>query len=125
MMTIFLKRPLCYKITCKILNNKMSLKFLKFDGSQDANMYVHKLQEEAIEFVHNHDMLAKLFSHCLKDGELKWYFTILEKSIDSYEYLIYLFIENFTYNIKEQELYKDLCIIKLLSNPSLTNFLKV
>jgi len=34
-------------------------------------MHVRKFQEEAIEFLNNHDMLAKLFSSSLKYDALK------------------------------------------------------
>jgi len=51
-------------------------------------MHVRKFQE-AMEYIHDKDMLAKLFSHGLKDDALKWYFLLLEKSIDKYEYLIH------------------------------------
>lgn len=70
-------------------------------------------------------MLAKLFSHNLKDGALKWYFTIFEKSVDSYENLIHLFIQDFKYNIVEKSQFKDLCKIKQLSNQSLIAFVRV
>jgi len=70
-------------------------------------------------------MLGKLFFHSLKDDALKWYFTILEKSVDSYiEDLIHLFVQNFKYNIIKQTQYKDLCKIKQLNNKRLTNFIK-
>jgi len=34
-------------------------------------MHVRKFQEEAIEFLHDRDMLAKLFSSSLKDDAFK------------------------------------------------------
>jgi len=38
---------------------------------QDLKMHVRKLQEEIIEYMHDRDLLAKLFSHSLKDDALK------------------------------------------------------
>jgi len=41
-----------------------------------------------MEYMHDGDFLTKLFSHSLKDDALKWYFQLIEKSIDRYEDLI-------------------------------------
>lgn len=60
----------------KIVQRKKSINFTKFDGMQDTNMHVIKFQEEAIEYDHNGDLLAKLFPHSLKDEALKWYFQL-------------------------------------------------
>jgi len=70
----YLKRPLTDRILAKVLTGKKSIKFTKFDGLQDPQMNVRKFQEEAMEYMHDRDMLAKLFSHSLKDEALKWYF---------------------------------------------------
>jgi len=56
-------------------------------------MHVRKFQEEAIAYVDDRYMLAKLFSSSLKDDALKWYFSLPKKSIDKYEDLIYIFFE--------------------------------
>ena len=75
-----------------------------------------RFQEDEIDYVNDLNMLAKLFSHSMKDDALKWYFTIPKRSVDSYESLVLLFIKNFKYNIKEKSLLKDLCKIKQHSN---------
>lgn len=79
---------------------------------QDPKMHVRKFQDEAIEYEHDRDLLAKLFSHSLKDQALKWYFQLLKNNIDRYEDLILLFLHNFSYNIIEKVYFKDLCKIK-------------
>jgi len=38
-----------------------------------------------MEYTHDKDLLAKLFLHRLKHDALKWYFLLLEKSIDKYK----------------------------------------
>jgi len=43
-------------------------------------------------------MLTKLFLTNFKDDALKWYLSLLEKSIDKYEDLILQCIANFKYN---------------------------
>ena len=66
----YLKRPLTARILAKIILGKLSIKFTKFDGMQDPKMHVKKFKEEAIEYEHNRDLLAKLFSHSMKDDVL-------------------------------------------------------
>lgn len=77
---LYLKIPLYDKITWQFWNGKKNIKFSTFHGSQDSKMHVRKFQE-VIEFVHDYDMLAKLFSHSLNDDALKWYFTISKKKV--------------------------------------------
>jgi len=72
-----LKRPLTARILDKIIPRKKSVKCTKFNGMKDPKMHVRKLQEETIEYMHDRDLLAKLFSHSLKDDALKWYFHLL------------------------------------------------
>jgi len=67
------------------------MKFTKFDGSKNPKMHVKKFKEEVMEYVHDQDMLAKLFLSSLKDDTLKWYYSLLKKSIDKYDNLIYNF----------------------------------
>ena len=69
-----LKRPLTTRIIAKVIPRKKSVKFTKFDGIQDPKMHVHKFHEDAIEYMHDQYLLAKLFSYSLKDEALKWYF---------------------------------------------------
>ena len=69
-----LKRLFTATILAKIIHAKKSVKFTKFDGMQDPRMHVHKFHEEAIEYVYDQDLLAKLFSYSLNDEALKWYF---------------------------------------------------
>jgi len=88
-------------------------------------MYVKKFQEEDIEYIHDKDMLAKLFSHSLKDDALKWYFLLPKNCIDKYEDLIHQFLKYFRYNIQEKVQVKDLCKIKQLLNKYFSNFIKI
>lgn len=98
-------------IASKNYTNKKSIKFTKFDDFQYPKMHVRKFQE-AIEFIHDHDMLEKLFSSSLKDDAFKWYFSLPEKSIDKYKDLILQFIANLKYNIQDMNEFKYLCRIK-------------
>jgi len=70
----YLKRPLTARVLTKIIIGKKSVNFTKFDGMQDHKMHVHKFHEEAMEYMHDQDFLANLFSHSMKDKALKWYF---------------------------------------------------
>jgi len=79
---------------------------------KDLKMHVRKFQEEVIEYKHNRDLLAKLFFHSIKNEALKWYFQLIENSIDRYEDPILLFLHNFSYNIVEKVYFKDLYKIK-------------
>ena len=121
----YLKKPLTDRILAKIIPGKKSVKFTKFDGMQDPKIYVRKFQEEAIEYMHDRDLLAKLFSHSLKDDALKWYFQLPKNNIDRYEYLIHLFLQKFRYNIAKKVYFKDLCKIKQLPNQYVKDFVKV
>ena len=76
------------RISSRVYVGKKSIKFTKFNGFQDPKMHVIKFQEEAIEFLHDLNMFAKLFSSSFKDDALKWYFSLPKKSIDKYEDLI-------------------------------------
>lgn len=70
-----LKYPLSDRIISRVYTGKKSIKFTKFNsGLKDPKMHVRKFQQEAITFLHDHDMLAKLFSSSLKDDALKWCF---------------------------------------------------
>lgn len=109
-----LNRPLTDRILDKILPGKKSIKFTKFDGMKDP-----------IEYMHDRDLLAKLFSHGLKDDAIKWYFHLPKNNIDRYKYLIHLFLQNFRYNIAEKVYFKDLCKIKQLPNQSIKDFVKI
>jgi len=75
----YLKRLLIDTILSKPLIGKKSIKFTKFDGLQDPKMHVIRFQYEALEYMHDKDLLAKLFSHSLKDVALKLYFLLPEK----------------------------------------------
>ena len=79
---------------------------------QDPKMHVREFQEEAIEYIHDRDLLAKLFSYSLRDQALNWYFQLPESSINKYEDLIKVFLHNYGYNIPEKLYLKDLCKIK-------------
>jgi len=68
-----------------MITRKKNFKFTTFYGSQDPKMHVRKFQEEVMEYMHDRDLLARLFSHSLKNDALKWYFLLPEKSIDRYE----------------------------------------
>lgn len=57
-----LKRPWCQRLIKKMWNGKKSIKFIKFDDSQDINMHIRKFQEDVIKYMNDFDMLAKLFS---------------------------------------------------------------
>jgi len=104
-----------------VLTGKKSIKFTIFYGLQDPRMHVRKFQEEAMEYMHDKDLLAKLFSHNLKDDGLKWYFLLPKKSIDKYEDLIHQFcntlniilLKRFTLNIciKLSNCLINLCLI--------------
>lgn len=87
------------RILSQIYIDKKSIKFIKFTDFKDLKMHVRKFQEEVIEFLHDQDMLTKLFSSSLKGDALKWYFSLIEKCIDKYEDLILQFIANFKYDI--------------------------
>jgi len=121
----FLKRSLTDRIISKILIGKKSIKFSKFDDLQDPRMHVRKFQEEEMEYLHDRDLLAKLFSHSLKDDALKWHFQLPKKSIYKYEDIIHQFLQYFKYNIIEKVQCKDLCKIKQLPNQSIRDFVKV
>jgi len=54
-----------------LLIGKKSVKFTNFDGFQDPKMHVKSFQEKAMEYVHDQDMLVKLFSISLEDDALK------------------------------------------------------
>lgn len=97
---------------------------MKFNGFQDLKMHVRKFQEEAIKFLHDTDMLAKLFSSSLIDDALKWYFSLPEKSIDKYEDLILQFIANFKYNFQDRTEFRDLCKLKKVHGQYLSDFVK-
>ena len=107
-----LKIPLTARILAKIILGKKSIKFTKFDGMQDPRMHVCKFHEEAIEYMHDQDLLAKLFSYSLKDESLKWYFWLPKSSIDRYEDLIYIILHDYGYNITKKVYFKDFCKIK-------------
>lgn len=84
-----LKWPLSDRIISRIYTGKKSITFTKFNGFQDPKMRVIKFQEEPIEFLHDQDMLAKLFSSSLKDDALKWYFSLPEKAFKNMKILFY------------------------------------
>lgn len=88
-------------------------------------MHVRKFQEEAIEYIHDRYLLAKLFSYSLKDEALKGYFQLHENSIDRYEDLIHIYLHNFSYNIVKKVYFKYLCKIKSFLNQSVKDFVKV
>lgn len=92
---------------------------------QDPKMYVRKFQEEIIEYIHDTDLLAKLFSHSLKDEARKWYFQLPKNSIDRHESLIHVFLHTFSYNIVEKVYFKDSYKTKQLPNQSIRDFIKV
>lgn len=121
----YLKRPLTTRFLAKVLLGKKSVKFTRFYGIQDPRMHVHKFQEEAIEYMNDRDLLAKLFSYSFKDEAIKWYLQLLESIIDRYEDLIRLFLHICGYNIIEKVYLKDLCKIKQLPNQSMKNFVKI
>ena len=79
---------------------------------QDPKMHVHKFQKEAIEYKYDIDLLAKLFSHSLKDEALKWYYQLPKSSINKFEDLICIFLHTYGYNIIKKIYLKDLCKIK-------------
>jgi len=79
---------------------------------QDPKMHVHKLKEEAIEYMHDTDLLAKVFLYSLKDEALKWYYQLPKNSIDRFEDLIHIFLHTYGYNIAEEVYLKYLCKIK-------------
>lgn len=87
-----LKWPLTDRIISKVFTRKNSIKFTKFTSLQDPKLHVIKFQEEVMEYGHDKDMLAKLFSHSLKDDALKWYFLLPKKNIYKYEDLIHQFL---------------------------------
>lgn len=120
-----LKIPLIDRIISKLLVCKKSVQFTKFDGLEDPKMHDRKFQKEVMEYVYDRDMLAKLFLSSLKDDALKWYFSILEKSIDMYKYLIHNFLKKFKYSIIEKVQFKYLCKIKQLLNQYLSDFVKL
>lgn len=41
---------------------------------EDPRVHVHRSQEESITYMHDIDLLAKLFSHSLRYQALNWYF---------------------------------------------------
>lgn len=88
----FLKISLSDQIISKVFTRKKSIKFTKFTGLQDRKMHVRKFQEEAMEYDHDKYMLAKFFSHSLKDDALKWYFLLPKRCIDNCEDLIHKFL---------------------------------
>lgn len=88
-------------------------------------MHVCRFQDEAIAYVHDKDLLAKLFSYSLRDQALNWYFHLLESSIDRYKDLIKVFLHNYGYNITEKVYLKDFCKIKQLPLQSITNFIRM
>jgi len=75
--------PFIDRIISKLLLGKKSVKFTKFNGSQDPKMHVRKFHEEAMEYVHDIDMLEKLFSSSLNDDALKWYFNLPKRILIS------------------------------------------
>lgn len=79
---------------------------------QDLMMHVHKFQDGAIEYMHGTYLLAKLFSHSLKDEALKWYYQLSKSSIDKIEDLIHIFLHTYGYKTFEKVCLKDLCKIK-------------
>ena len=111
-----LKHILTNCIVSKLIISKKSVKFTKFDGLQNTKMDVRKFQEEVMEYVHDRDMFAKLFSSSLKDDALKWYCSLPKKSIDKYKDLILKFLRKFKYNITKKVQFKDLCKVKQLPN---------
>jgi len=97
-----LKYPLTDRIISKLLVGKKVVKFMKFDGLQNPKMHVRKFQEEVMEYVHDRDMLTKLFLSSLKYDALKWYFSLPKKSIDKYEDSLHKFLKNlFFFNEKD------------------------
>ena len=88
-------------------------------------MHVHKFQEEAIEYMHDINLLSKLFFHSLKDEACKWYFQVPKNNIDRYEDLIHVFLHAFSYNIIEKMYFKYLCKIKQLPNQYAKDFVKL
>lgn len=51
-------------------------------------MHIREYEEDVIKYINNEDMLSKLFYNSLKNEALKWHFSILERSMDSYKYLV-------------------------------------
>jgi len=88
-------------------------------------MHIIKFQEEAMEYMHDRDLLAKLCLHSLKEDALKWYFLLPEKSIDRYENLVHQFLHYFKYNIVEKVHFNYFYKIKKMPNQSVHDFVKI
>jgi len=71
-------------------------------------MHVHKFEEEAIEYMHDIDLLAKLFSHSSKDEALKQYYQLFGSSINMFKDLIHIFLHTYDYDITKKVYLKDL-----------------
>lgn len=83
-------------------------KFDKYDGNLDPQDHVREFNALCMEFMHKNTYLMRLFPRSLGGPALEW-FSKLPNGIRSFEELIKLFLQQYSYNIHHPIIMIDLC----------------
>ena len=98
-------------------------KYNKYDGNSDPQDHVREFCTQSMEFMHEPTYLMCLFPRSLGGETIHW-FSRMPPTIKTFEELIKLFYQQYSYNIKHLITMIDICNLKqYLGEPFLT-FLK-
>lgn len=98
-------------------------KFDKYDGISDPQDHVREFSASCMEFMHDQTYLMRLFPRSLGGQAMEW-LSSLPKGIKTFEELIQLFLQQYSYNIRHLVTMIDLCNTQQKTGEPLLTFLQ-
>lgn len=86
-------------------------KYNKYDGSGEPCDHIRQLYALNMECMHDHTYLMRLFPRSLSGQVMEW-ITKISPPLKSFDELLKIFIQHYSYKTKHVRTMIDLCIIK-------------